>query len=124
MRRRYVGAELRSLRITGGELNPTTSYVAERQLILARLYKAGRPVAVVLVAAATVDNEWQNQPSLPRLEMDALFVPALKSRAKLTWSLRDREDGCCIYFSKTIIRRLHSYFRKARHETNQTTSCD
>jgi hypothetical protein len=32
----------------------------------------------------------------------ALVDPALKSRAKLTWSLRDREDGCCIYFSKTI----------------------
>ena len=36
----------------------------------------------------------------------ALVGPALKSRAKLTWSLRDRVDGCCIYFSKTIIRRL------------------
>jgi len=47
------------------------SQVAERQLILARLFK------VVLVAAATVDNERQNQPSLPRLEMDALIVPAL-----------------------------------------------
>src|SRR5262252_1511605 len=34
----------------------------------------------------------------------ALVDPALKSRAKLTWSLRDREDGCCLYFSKTISR--------------------
>jgi len=32
----------------------------------------------------------------------ALGDPALKSRAKFTWSLRDREGGCCIYFSKTI----------------------
>jgi hypothetical protein len=48
-------------------------------LILARLFKAGRPVAVVLVAAATVDNERQNQPSLPRLEIDALVFPALKT---------------------------------------------
>jgi len=42
---------------------------------------------VVLVAAATVDTELQNQPSLPRLRTDALIVPALKSRAKLTRSL-------------------------------------
>ena len=34
----------------------------------------------------------------------ALVDPALKSRAKLTWSLRDREDRCCTYFSKTISR--------------------
>jgi len=67
-------------------------------LILARLFKAGRPVVVVLVAAATVDNEWQNQPSLPRLEMDALIVPALKSRAKITRSLpRPGKDGCVIF---------------------------
>ena len=46
-------------------------------MILARLFKVGRPVAVVLVAAATVDNERQDQPSLPRLEMDALIVPVL-----------------------------------------------
>ena len=38
----------------------------------------------------------------------ALVDPALKSRAKLTWSLRDREDGCCIYFSKTISPRHYS----------------
>src|SRR5262245_3464416 len=38
----------------------------------------------------------------------ALVAPALKSRAKLTWSLRDREDGCCIYFSKTITTSLCS----------------
>ena len=37
-------------------------------------------------------------------------LPALKSRAKLTWSLRDREDGCCIYFSKTIIRHYVAIF--------------
>jgi hypothetical protein len=35
---------------------------------------------VVLVAAATVDTVLQNQPSLPRLESDALMVPALKSQ--------------------------------------------
>src|SRR5262249_55632045 len=52
----------------------------------------------VLVAAATVDNERQNQPSLPRLEMDAIIVPALKSRAKLTRSLpRPGKDGCVIF---------------------------
>jgi hypothetical protein len=38
----------------------------------------------------------------------ALVDPALKSRAKLTLSLRDREDGYCIYFSKTISPR-HEY---------------
>jgi hypothetical protein len=38
----------------------------------------------------------------------ALVDPALKSRAKLTWLLRDREDGCCIYFSKTINAGLSS----------------
>src|SRR5262245_42064420 len=32
------------------------------------------------------------------------MFPALKSRAKLTWSLRDREDGRHIYFSKIISR--------------------
>src|SRR5215510_14546616 len=42
---------------------------------------------VVLVAAATVDTDLQNQPSLPRLVTDALMVPALKSRAKITRSL-------------------------------------
>jgi hypothetical protein len=42
---------------------------------------------VVSVAAATVDTDRQHQPSLPRLGTDALIVPALKSRAKLTWSL-------------------------------------
>ena len=34
--------------------------------------------------------------------------PALKRRAKFTWSLRDREDGCRIYFSKTINPRLNT----------------
>src|SRR5262245_65045466 len=63
---------------------------------------------VVLVAAATVDNERQNQPSLPRLEMDTLSVPALKSRAKLTRSLpRPGKDGCVI-FSNAINPRLNS----------------
>src|SRR5262245_29083365 len=38
----------------------------------------------------------------------ALGDPALKSRAKLTWSLRDRKDLCCIYFSKTITAGLGS----------------
>ena len=38
----------------------------------------------------------------------ALVAPALKSRARITWSLRDREDGCSIYFSKTINPRLKS----------------
>ncbi|HEU0174517.1 MAG TPA: tetratricopeptide repeat protein, partial [Blastocatellia bacterium] len=42
---------------------------------------------MVSVAAATVDTDRQNQSSLPRLGTDALIVPALKSRAKLTWSL-------------------------------------
>ena len=48
---------------------------------------------VVPVAAATVETDRQTQPSLPRLGADALVVPALKSRARLTWSLRDREGG-------------------------------
>ncbi|HEY9434189.1 MAG TPA: hypothetical protein VI260_22235 [Blastocatellia bacterium] len=39
--------------------------VAERRLILARLFKAGGSShIVVLVAAATVDTDLQNQPSL------------------------------------------------------------
>src|SRR5215475_10288514 len=42
---------------------------------------------VVSVASATVDIDRQHQTSLPRLGTDALIVPALKSRAKLTWSL-------------------------------------
>src|SRR5215510_371674 len=42
---------------------------------------------VVLVATATVETDLQSQPSLPRLVTDALKVPALKSRAKLTRSL-------------------------------------
>jgi hypothetical protein len=62
---------------------------------------------VVLVAVATVDNERQNQPSLPRLEMDALSVPALKSRAKLTRSLpRPGKDGCVIF--SNVISLSHS----------------
>src|SRR5262249_49316774 len=37
----------------------------------------------------------------------AIIVPALKSRARLTWSLRDRENGCRIYFSEAINPRLY-----------------
>src|SRR5262249_30316428 len=68
---------------------------------------------VVLVAAATVDTELQNQRSLPRLGTDALTVPALKSRAKLNRRCRDREKGGCIIFSKTINPRLNSCRRSA-----------
>jgi hypothetical protein len=46
----------------------------------------------------------------------ALVDPALKSRARITWSLRDREDGCSIYFSKTINPRLNSRRRDAAEE--------
>src|SRR5882672_3752859 len=63
---------------------------------------------VVLVAAATVDTDRQNQPSLPRLGTDALMVPALKSRARINRRCRDREKGACIIFSKTINPRLNS----------------
>src|SRR5262245_10339149 len=38
----------------------------------------------------------------------AITVPALKSRAGLTRSLRDREDGCRIYSSKTIWRMAYA----------------
>src|SRR5882672_537193 len=55
---------------------------------------------VVLVAAATVDTDRQNQPSLPRLGTDALMVPALKSRAKLIRSL-----------PRPGKRRLHYFFK-------------
>src|SRR5262245_37030543 len=55
---------------------------------------------VVLVAAATVDTELQNQPSLPRLGTDALMVPALKSRAKLTRSLPRPGKRWVHYFFK------------------------
>jgi hypothetical protein len=55
---------------------------------------------VVLVAAATVDPDLRSQPSLPRLEADALTVPALKSRAKLTRSL-----------PRPGKRRLHYFFK-------------
>src|SRR5262245_15236176 len=55
---------------------------------------------VVLVAAATVDTELQNQPSLPRLGTDALMVPALKSRAKLTRSLPRPGKRWLHYFFK------------------------
>jgi hypothetical protein len=33
---------------------------------------------------------------------DKRDVPVLKSRTRLTWSLRDRGEGCRTYFSKTI----------------------
>src|SRR5262247_4000431 len=49
--------------------------------------KPGNGHIVISVAAATVETDRQAQPSLPRLRTDALTVPALKSRAKLTWSL-------------------------------------
>ena len=55
---------------------------------------------VVLVAAATVDTELQNQPSLPRLGTDALMVPALKSRAKLIRSLPRPGKSWLHYFFK------------------------
>src|SRR5262249_5210004 len=42
---------------------------------------------VVSVAAATVEPNQKVQPSLPRLSADTLMVPALKSRARFTWSL-------------------------------------
>ena len=41
----------------------------------------------------------------------ALVDPALKSRAKLTWSLRDREKGDCIIFSKAISRYYVGYLQ-------------
>src|SRR5882672_7653407 len=55
---------------------------------------------VVLVAAATVDTDRQNQPSLPRLGTDALMVPALKSRAKLIRSLPRPGKRWLHYFFK------------------------
>src|SRR5262245_14429804 len=55
---------------------------------------------VVLVAAATVDTDLQNQPSLPRLVTDALMVPALKSRAKITRSLPRLGKSWLNYFFK------------------------
>src|SRR5262245_16288641 len=44
------------------------------------------------------DNERQNQPSLPRLEMDTLSFPALKSRAKLNRRCRDEEVLLQLFF--------------------------
>jgi len=60
---------------------------------------------VVLVAAATVDTDLQNQPSLPRLVTDALMVPALKSRAKITRSLPRPGKSWLHYFFKGHKRR-------------------
>src|SRR5262245_39366609 len=83
---------------------------------------------VVLVAAATVDNERQNQPSLPRLEMDALIVPALKSRAKLTRTLpRPGKDGCVIvsnaisvsYSTRAVLYRFRSPMLSSHTIANQ-----
>jgi hypothetical protein len=63
---------------------------------------------VFSVAAATVDFVNQRQPSLARLAMDTLIVPAFKRRAKLMRSLpRPGKDGRII-FSNTINPRLHS----------------
>jgi hypothetical protein len=53
----------------------------------------GRGRILVLVAAATVDPELQIQPSLPRLGMEALTVPALKSRARINRRCRDWESA-------------------------------
>jgi hypothetical protein len=81
---------------------PVASHAVWLGLILKDHQSRAPGRIVVLVAAATIDNERQNQPSLPRLEMDTLSVPALKSRAKLTRSLpRPGKDGCVI-FSKAI----------------------
>jgi ABC-type antimicrobial peptide transport system permease subunit len=70
-------------------------------LILARLFK-GCAVAVVLVAAATVDNERQNQSSLPRLEMDALIVPALKSGLSPYGRCRDLGRMVALFFKRHV----------------------
>ena len=76
-------------------------------MILARLFKAGRAVALLfqspqrrLIPMFGINRRSATENGY------ALVGPAFQSRAKLTWSLRDRVDGCCIYFSKTIIRRL------------------
>src|SRR5262245_49562817 len=38
-----------------------------------------------------------------------LTVPAFEGLARLTWSLRGQEDGCRIYFSKTIWRMAYTF---------------
>src|SRR5215510_2021493 len=58
--------------------------------------KPGSGHIVVPVAAATVETDRQTQPSLPRLKADAIIVPAIKSRARVTWSLRDQKNDCHI----------------------------
>jgi len=68
---------------------------------------------VVLVAAATVDTDLQSQPSLPRLGTDALMVPALKSRAKITRSLPRPGDRWLHYFFKQHQRRAGLNSRSA-----------
>jgi len=61
-----------------------------------------------LAAGAAIDPSPAFQSREGGLRANALFVPALKSRDKLTWSRRDRERGSYIYFSKTINQRLNS----------------
>src|SRR5215813_5693360 len=59
------------------------------------------------------------QQHLPVAAATVELSPAFQSRAKLTWSLRDREDGCCIYFSKTINPWLNSRRRYAAGRDEQ-----
>src|SRR5215510_11117721 len=81
----------------------------------------------VLVAAATVDTDLQNQPSLPRLATDALMVPALKSRAKLTRSLPRPGKSGCIIFSNAINARYRIendlFVPSATVESATTSEC-
>jgi hypothetical protein len=51
--------------------------------------------------AAKVESDQLNRRYATRNVCNTL--PALKGRARLTRSLRDRENGCCIICSKTII---------------------
>jgi hypothetical protein len=82
--------------------------VAERQLILARLFKAGGRLHRLFSRGATVDYHRQTQSSLRDCYECTFIVPALKSRAELSRSLRDREGGGCIYYSNAISAGLHS----------------
>ena len=70
---------------------------------------------VVSVAAATVDIDRQHQPSLPRLGTDALIVQALKSRAKLTWSLPRPGKMWLHYLLKDHNSLLRGYFPRRRY---------
>jgi len=47
-----------------------------------------------------MDNAFSRGPAVMRAWLSHLFLKDNKSRAKLTWSLRDREDGCRIYFQR------------------------